>query len=213
MSNQNSFGAAATLRGGDRSYRIYRLDALGDVSRLPFSIKILLENLLRHEDGADRQGRRHRVRGPVERPARLRARSASCRPACCSRTSPAFRWWWTWPPCATRCRRWAPTLPAPIPLLPVRPGHRPLRAGGPVRLAGRLPVQRPDRVRAQPRALCLPALGAVGFPEFPRGPAGHRHRPPGQPGIPGARSYSARKRTARPRLTPTRWSAPIRTPP
>ncbi len=51
MSNLNSFGAAATLRAGGRSYRIYRLDALGDVSRLPFSIKILLENLLRQEDG------------------------------------------------------------------------------------------------------------------------------------------------------------------
>ena len=51
MSNTNSFGAASSLRVGDLSYRIYRLDALGDLSRLPVSIKILLENLLRHEDG------------------------------------------------------------------------------------------------------------------------------------------------------------------
>jgi aconitate hydratase len=50
----NSFDARATLRVGDRSYEIFRLDALQerfDVARLPFSLKILLENLLRNEDG------------------------------------------------------------------------------------------------------------------------------------------------------------------
>ncbi|HET8979052.1 MAG TPA: aconitase family protein, partial [Solirubrobacteraceae bacterium] len=52
--NTNSFDARATLKVGDRSYEIYRLDALQskfDVARLPFSLKILLENLLRNEDG------------------------------------------------------------------------------------------------------------------------------------------------------------------
>ncbi|HWP35635.1 MAG TPA: aconitate hydratase AcnA [Thermodesulfobacteriota bacterium] len=53
---KDSFGSRATLAVGDRSYEIYRLDALaragvGHVDRLPFSLKILLENLLRHEDG------------------------------------------------------------------------------------------------------------------------------------------------------------------
>src|SRR6478609_3750597 len=51
---ENSFDARATLQVGDRSYDIYRLDALQsrfDVARLPFSLKILLENLLRNEDG------------------------------------------------------------------------------------------------------------------------------------------------------------------
>ncbi len=50
----NSFDAKATLTVGERSYEIYRLDALQsrfDVARLPFSLKILLENLLRNEDG------------------------------------------------------------------------------------------------------------------------------------------------------------------
>jgi aconitate hydratase len=50
----NSFDARATLKVGDRSYEIYRLDALQsqyDVARLPFSLKVLLENLLRNEDG------------------------------------------------------------------------------------------------------------------------------------------------------------------
>src|SRR5438445_7702299 len=50
----NSFDARATLTVGGRSYEIFRLDALQakyDVARLPFSLKVLLENLLRNEDG------------------------------------------------------------------------------------------------------------------------------------------------------------------
>ncbi|MFL5863663.1 MAG: aconitate hydratase [Solirubrobacteraceae bacterium] len=53
-STRDSFGAKATLTVGDRSYEIFRLDALQpkfDIARLPFSLKILLENLLRNEDG------------------------------------------------------------------------------------------------------------------------------------------------------------------
>ena len=56
MASHNSFGAADTLKVGDRSFSFYKLSALekagiGHVNRLPFSIKILLENLLRKEDG------------------------------------------------------------------------------------------------------------------------------------------------------------------
>jgi aconitate hydratase len=50
----NSFGSKAALEVGGRSYDIFRIDALQsrfDVGRLPFSLKILLENLLRNEDG------------------------------------------------------------------------------------------------------------------------------------------------------------------
>ena len=54
--SQNSFGAAATLRVADAEYRIFRVAALeekgvANVSRMPFSHRVLLENLLRHEDG------------------------------------------------------------------------------------------------------------------------------------------------------------------
>ncbi len=53
----NSFDSKATLRSGDRDYTIYRLPALKargfNLSRLPFSLKILLENLLRREDGVN----------------------------------------------------------------------------------------------------------------------------------------------------------------
>jgi aconitate hydratase A / 2-methylisocitrate dehydratase len=56
MGTSNSFNAAATLQVGGREYEIFRLDALekagvGNISKLPYSIKILLENLLRNEDG------------------------------------------------------------------------------------------------------------------------------------------------------------------
>ena len=48
----NSFGARQTLRVGARDYQIYSLDAVGEgVRDLPYTLKILLENLLRHEDG------------------------------------------------------------------------------------------------------------------------------------------------------------------
>jgi len=47
----NSFGSRATLQVGDAAYEIYRLDAVPGADSLPFSLKILLENLLRTEDG------------------------------------------------------------------------------------------------------------------------------------------------------------------
>jgi aconitate hydratase len=51
----DSFGARAALQVGDNEYEICRLDAVkeGHVDRLPYSLKVLLENLLRHEDGRD----------------------------------------------------------------------------------------------------------------------------------------------------------------
>jgi len=54
----DSFKARAALKVGPRSYDIYSLRALKghDLSRLPFSLKILLENLLRFEDGVNVTG-------------------------------------------------------------------------------------------------------------------------------------------------------------
>jgi aconitate hydratase len=56
MATVNSFGTHTSLEVGGRSYVIYSLPALqntglGEIARLPYSMKILLENLLRHEDG------------------------------------------------------------------------------------------------------------------------------------------------------------------
>ena len=53
---QDSFSVRRTLSVNDKSYSYFSLPDLGenfDISRLPFSLKILLENLLRHEDGID----------------------------------------------------------------------------------------------------------------------------------------------------------------
>jgi aconitate hydratase len=49
----NSFDAKATLQVGEEAYQIFRLDALEGSDSLPYSLKILLENLLRTEDGAN----------------------------------------------------------------------------------------------------------------------------------------------------------------
>ena len=49
----NSFGAKATLQVGETAYEIYRLDAVKGQEKLPYSLKVLLENLLRTEDGAN----------------------------------------------------------------------------------------------------------------------------------------------------------------
>ena len=54
MSHPDSFGAKSTLEVGGDEHEIFRLDALQsefDVARLPYSLKVLLENLLRNEDG------------------------------------------------------------------------------------------------------------------------------------------------------------------
>ena len=53
---QDSLDTRSILKVGDKEYHYYSLaraaETLGDVSRLPFSMKVLLENLLRFEDGA-----------------------------------------------------------------------------------------------------------------------------------------------------------------
>ena len=57
LPKMNSFASRASLKSGSRTYTIYRLPALQakgiNLSRLPFSLKILLENLLRREDGVN----------------------------------------------------------------------------------------------------------------------------------------------------------------
>nr|MBA2717421.1 aconitate hydratase [Propionibacteriales bacterium] len=57
MTSVDSFGASEELTVGERAYRIYRLarvsEAGFDVATLPYSLKVLLENLLRTEDGAN----------------------------------------------------------------------------------------------------------------------------------------------------------------
>ncbi|WZO42579.1 aconitate hydratase [Microbacterium sp. LWO13-1.2] len=53
VSTVNSFGAKSTLTVGSTDYEIFRIDTVPGFDNLPFSLKVLLENLLRTEDGAN----------------------------------------------------------------------------------------------------------------------------------------------------------------
>jgi aconitate hydratase len=53
VASLNTFGARSQLRVSDASYDIYKIDKVAGYERLPYSLKILLENLLRTEDGAN----------------------------------------------------------------------------------------------------------------------------------------------------------------
>jgi aconitate hydratase len=53
VTSTDSFGAKGTLRAGGAEHEIFRLSAVDGAERLPFSLKVLLENLLRTEDGAN----------------------------------------------------------------------------------------------------------------------------------------------------------------
>src|SRR5437870_13742128 len=84
MSTVNTFATRTTVPVGGRGVRIYSLPALAaagfpEIARLPYSMKILLENLLRHEDGrfvkaADIEAlARWDVTGSAQKGIRLRA--------------------------------------------------------------------------------------------------------------------------------------------
>ena len=75
MASLDSFKCRKTLTVGSKAYEIYSLKAaekngLHGVSQLPFSLKIVLENLLRNEDGRTRQEAGHRGGRRVDRQSR-----------------------------------------------------------------------------------------------------------------------------------------------
>ena len=119
----DSFGAQSRLDVGPASFEIFRLDALdaiADVHRLPFSVKVLLENLLRHEDGATV------TQADVEALARWAPELGGHtgdrlrrRPACSCRTSPVCPPSSTWPRCATPWRRFGADPATIDPRVPV----------------------------------------------------------------------------------------------
>ena len=177
-------------------YDYYRLDAVGDridLAALPVTVKILLENLLRHAGGgvvreadvetllAWRPGVAAEAEIPFMPGARpapgLHRRPGGRRPGGHARRDGR--------------PRWRPV--AGQPARAGRPRHRPFGPGRPVRHARRVRLQRRARVRPQRRALPAPALGADGVPRPARRAARDRHRPPGQPRVPG----HGRRRSAR----------------
>ncbi len=184
----NSFDSLATFKVDDRTYRYYRLDALSgqgvDLARLPFSLKILLENLLRNEDDVtvtkddilglaelgpegDPQPRDRLPAEPGPAPG-LHRRAGGRGPRRDARRH------------AADGGRPEEDQPAPA----GRAGDRPLGPGRRGRDLARVRHQRRAGVQPEPRALRVPPLGPGRLPELPRRPARHRDRPPGQPRIP-----------------------------
>ena len=226
MTSLDSFKCRKILKVGTKSYVYYSLAAaekngLRGIARLPFSLKVLLENMLRHEDGRsvtkeDIQGfaqwlkTKTSDRGDSVPPragadAGLHRRSGRGRPRRHARRDEAPR------------RRSEEDQPAGS----SRPRHRPFGRGHVFRQQRRVQEERRGGVQAEPGALPLPQMGAALVRGFPRRATGHRHLPSGEPRIPVAhrldRARKPRSSTARrPRsksLIRTRSSAPIRTPP
>ena len=160
----NSFGAKGQLTVSGATYGIYRLAGLPAVGpaagKLPLSLRVLLENLLRHEDG--RVVKREHVEAMLELGseggAQIR-RSPSTRRACSCRTSPAC------PPSSISRRCATPSSRSAATRTRSTRSSRPISSSttrcrstssAPSHALGH---QRAARVRAQPRALRVPALG------------------------------------------------------
>ena len=113
--SENSYDARAELDVGGTTFTYYALDALQskyDVARLPFSLKVLLENVAAQRGRGRRPQGGRRGASPRGTTAPSRARRSPSRPrAWCCRTSPACRRSSTSPRCATRSPTWAATRP------------------------------------------------------------------------------------------------------
>ena len=188
VTHPDPFGARASLGAGLPDY--FRLAAIGDridLERAPVTLKILLENVLRHAGG-----------GIVE-PADVET-LASWRPGVAAEAEVPFM------PARVLLQDFT-GVPAVVDLAVMRDAMADLggdparvnplvpadlvidhsRPGRPVRDAGRVRLQRRARVRAQRRALPAPALGPDRVPRPAGRAARDGHRPPGQPRVPRQR--------------------------
>ena len=105
ISAGNSFKTRDTLNVGAQAFQIHRLEVLekqgvATLAKLPFSLRVLLENLLRFEDGRTVHAEDIRF-WLVDLTARKK-KSGLCRRACCCRISPVCLPSSTSPPCGTR---------------------------------------------------------------------------------------------------------------
>ncbi len=191
ISGGNSFKTRDTLNVGAQAFEIHRLEHLekqgiAKLATLPFSLRVLLENLLRFEDSRfvhpeDIKALGSWTPGAAQKeiafmPARVLLARFHRRPR------------------RRRSRRHARSdekngrrSQAHQSALPRRTRHRPLRAGRQFRHRERLRPQRRTRIPAQRRALRVPPLGPESVSKFQSRPARHRHLPPGQSRISRAR--------------------------
>ena len=198
MSTVNSFGTRTALAVGGaaptRCSACRRSQRAGfpEIARLPFSLKILLENLLRHEDG------RFVKAADVEALARWDVKSAAQKEI-------------SFAPARVLLQDFT-GVPAVVDLAAMRDGIA--RLGGdpnkvnplqPVELvidhsvqvdyfgqANAFQLNAELEFVAQQGALRVPALGPGRVRQLPRRPARHRHRPPGEPRVPRARDHVRR---------------------
>ena len=184
----DSFGARSTLQVSGREYEIHRLDALQsrfDVARLPYSLKVLLENCLRLEDGAGVTA------DDIETIATWNAKAEP------SKEIP-------FQPSRVLMQDFT-GVPAVVDLAAMRDAIDEL-GSDPAKINPLVPVdliidhsvqvdafgnarafegQRRARVRAQPESATSSCAGdRKAFDNFPRGAARDRHLPPGQPRAP-----------------------------
>ena len=175
--------------------------ASSGISRLPFSLKVLLENLLRYEDGRSVTDDDIEAMAPwLEATRARRARSAS---------GPArvLMQDFTGVPAVVdlaamrdAMRRSAATRDKINPLVAGRPRHRPLGDGRQLRHAEAFASNVETNIERNGERYRFLRWGQQRLQQLPRGAARHRHLPPGQPRISRRRRCGRKRRTARPAL-------------
>ncbi len=193
MASKDSFGARGTFEVGGTTHEIFRISAVPGSEKLPFTHKVLLENLLRTEDGAN---------VTADQIEALGAWDAAAEPHEEIQFTPArvIMQDFTGVPCVVDLATMREAMQRPRrrpgqdqPAGSGRAGHRPLGHRRLLRLADGADPQRRAGVRAQPGALPVPALGTVGVRRVQGRPPEHRHRAPGQPRGLGARGHGPQR--------------------
>ena len=203
----DSFGSRATLRVGGRELRLARLDALEkrgfNVSRLPYALRILLENLLRREDGPVVTADEIEALAGWDPKAIPVARDRlHARPASSCRTSPASPPWSTSPPCATP---WSAMGGDPKRINPLQPVELVIDHSVQVDeygTAAAFLINAEKEFERNRERYAFLRWGQTAFSNFRVVPPGHRHRPPGQPRVPGAGGHGGGRRRASATLYP-----------
>ena len=208
MASTDSFGAKGTIPAGGAEHEIFRLSAVEGADRLPFSLKVLLENLLRTEDGANVTADHIRA---------LAGWDPTAEPDTEIQFTPArvIMQDFTGVPCVVDLATMREAVTElggdPAKVNPLAPAELVIDHSVIIDVFGT-----PDAFernvdfeyeRNKERYQFL-RWGQGAFDEFKVVPPGTGHRAPGQHRAPGPRRDDAQ--TARP--TRTRWSAPTRTP-
>jgi len=187
----DSFGARSMLSTAQGDLVIYRLGTLErtgvtrGLDRLPFSIKVVLEAVLRNVDGelvTDRGREAARAwngGGAARHGAALHARA---RDPAGLHGCPGP--WWTSPRCAAPSSSWVTTA-QDQPARASRSRGGPFGAGGRVRLAGRRSEERAIEFERNRERYEFLRWGQKAFCQLPCRAARDGHRAPGEPGVPG----------------------------